>query len=127
MMIVGYGNFTHGADDRGDMLFVVRAKPHERDHKIDEVICEPLLGRASVQLMSFPILQGCHRPIVSNAPIPDLPAVTPERRGSTHCRPSFLLRRRRPIAPQPTFPSAGSNGEVGWTAVIPELLGPRYR
>jgi hypothetical protein len=50
-----------------------------------------------------------------------------EGRLSTHCRPSFLLRRRRPIAPQPTFPSAGSNGEVGWTAVIPELLGPRYR
>jgi hypothetical protein len=68
MMIVGYGNFTHGADDRGDMLLVVRAKRHERDHKLDEVICEPLLGRASVQVMSFPILHGCHGPIVSNAP-----------------------------------------------------------
>jgi hypothetical protein len=68
MMIVGYGNSTHGADDRGDMLLVVRAKRHERDHKLDEVICEPLLGRASVQVMSFPILHGCHGPIVSNAP-----------------------------------------------------------
>jgi hypothetical protein len=69
MMIVGYGNFTHGADDRGDMLLVVRAKRHERDHKLDEVICEP---RASVQLMCFPILHGCHEPIVSNAPKADL-------------------------------------------------------
>jgi hypothetical protein len=68
MMIVGYGNFTHGADDRGDMLLVVRAKRHERDQQLDEVICEPLLGRASVQAMSFPILHGCHGPIVSNAP-----------------------------------------------------------
>jgi hypothetical protein len=37
MMIVGYGNFTRGADDRGDMLLVARAKRHERDHKLDEV------------------------------------------------------------------------------------------
>jgi hypothetical protein len=68
MMIVGYGNLTHGPDDRGDMLLVVRAKRHELDHKLDEVICEPLLGRASVQLMSFPILHGYRGPIVSNAP-----------------------------------------------------------
>jgi len=52
------------------MLLVVRAKRHERDYELDEVICEPLLGRASVQLMSFPILHGCHGPIVCNAPIP---------------------------------------------------------
>jgi hypothetical protein len=80
MMIVGYGNFTRGADDRGDMLLVVCAKRHERNHKLDEVICEPLLGRASVRLMCFPILRGCHGPIVSNAPIPDLRALAPDQK-----------------------------------------------
>jgi hypothetical protein len=65
------------------MLLVVRTKRQERDYELDEVICEPLLGRASVQLMSFPMLHGCHGPIVSNAPIPDLPALAPKRGSST--------------------------------------------
>jgi hypothetical protein len=77
MMIVGYGNFTHGADDRGDMLLVVRAKRHERDQQLDEVICEPLLGRASVQAMSFSILRGCHGPIVSNGRFQTFPRYHP--------------------------------------------------
>jgi hypothetical protein len=30
-------------------------------------------------------------------------------------------------APKPTFMITLTNDEVGWSAVIPELLGPRYR
>jgi hypothetical protein len=53
MMIIGYGNFTHGADDRGDILLVVCAKRHERDHQLDEVICEPLLVVPTKQMTPF--------------------------------------------------------------------------
>jgi hypothetical protein len=31
------------------------------------------------------------------------------------------------VAPKPTPMITLTNDEVGWTAVIPELLGPRYR
>jgi hypothetical protein len=99
MMIVGYGNFTHGADDRGDMLLVVRAKRHERDQQLDEVICEPLLGRASVQAMSFPILHGCHGPIVSNAPIPVIRRRSADR---PNRQPMVTRVHRGMIRPEPT-------------------------
>jgi len=73
------------------MLLVVPAKRHERDYELDEVICEPLLGRASVQLMSFPILHGCHGPIVCNAPIPAVRGTAIEPPESTHNGRSLRL------------------------------------
>jgi hypothetical protein len=97
MMIVGYGNLRMALTTAGICCSSSRAKRYERDYELDEVICEPLLGRASVQLMSFPMLHGCHGPIVSNAPTPDLPTLAPAQGRSTLSRRSPRLAAWRVV------------------------------
>jgi hypothetical protein len=61
------------------MLLVVRAKRHERDYELDEVIMRTSSRSCLSATNVLSDAHACHGPIVSNAPIPNLPALAPER------------------------------------------------